>query len=891
MSNTSDFVETTGATFELEVGPYARGEIAVVSFHGTERMSRPFSFEVLATIGGGRSGIRAGDDLIGKRVCLWIEGTGRAPRAVRGIVASVQLEGVHLHDRTAVRLGIAPRLSLLKRRKGSRIFQDMSAVAVIDQVLGEWNVTRDVRLIGSYPKRSYCVQYQESDFAFVTRLLAEEGIFFFFAHPPEGNRDVEEILVLADDKGHYPTIDGHPTLVYRAAPDSPGMPLREHHVTRFATRTRLRPEAVLLRDYDFRRPKLDLSASALLPESNGRARVYEHHGNDQEPDVARDTATSKLEQHRRRAEMVHGESICRRLLPGSRFHLDEHDIPTENREYVVTRVDHKGRSGETSRGEREYENRFECVHSGICFRPPRPRRKVAQVVETAVVVGPQGSEIHTDEHGRIKVQVHWDLYGHHDERSSCFLRVSQTWAGTGWGFQFIPRVGMEVLVTFLGGDVDRPIVTGCVYNALNPPTYALPQGHTISAIRTQSTPGGDGFNELSFDDRKGKESVHLRAERDLREHVLHDHSLEIGHQQSIHVGAAQHQTVEGDQTENIHGDQRVNVAGNRTEAVGKDRSQVVHGDQRDETKGRRQVTVHGRDERTVHGPATDTIEKDFAIHVNGFHSVAVGLGSEHAKGTYYVRGDYLLGAAGIIKVSSDKALLLQCGESLIEITPKKIRLSAAEVEIVGARSASLTGNGPAVSLGESAEIVAKKLKILTPDASLELDRDARLDGKRVLLNCKDIDKPKNKDANQEPEETRQFKLTVKDPELLPYADKRYALLVDGLLIEGKTSADGLIDQKIPKNAERADLTLWIDEWPTGKKLTWRFDLAELPPVESLNGAQVRLKNLGYYEGEPSGKNDEATRIALVWFQKDHKLEPTGELDDATRAALGSAHGH
>jgi type VI secretion system secreted protein VgrG len=450
---------------------------------------------------------------------------------------------------------------------------------------------------------------------------------------------------------------------------------------------------------------------------------------------------------------------------------------------------------------------------------------------------------------------------------------------------------MEVMVTFLAGDQDTPIIIGCTYNATQPPPFHLPAERTRSGIRTRSTPGGDGYNEIAFGDTKGSESVSIRAERNFAELVLHDHSVDVRNDQAIHVAADQRVTVDGGQALNVHGDQRVTVggsaavviAGNHTEAVAGDRSETVTRDRR--------VTVHGQETKTVHGHARALIERDHALTVNGHHSVTIGLGSEGARSSHFVRGDHFLTTTGIIRASADGALVLQCGESRIEITPHQIKISAASLILEGSESASLSGKGPSMNLGENAEIVAKKLVLLTPDASVKLDGDASVRGKRVLLNCDKLDGLTKPAEAVAPESLRSFKLAVKDPELQPYKDKRYALLIDGVKREGQTTADGMIDEKIPREATRAALVVWIDAYPTGRKLEYQVDLRDLAPAATAAGAHERLSNLGYHAGDPKLASGDELKRAVAWFQRDHDIKQTGELDGPTLAEIENAHGH
>lgn len=409
-----------------------------------------------------------------------IQNPGQPARVVPGIVASVQPDGAAIvRDRRSYRIRIVPGLWLLKHRTTSRIFQDMSVPDIVSAVLDGASVPRTWKLGQSYPSREYCVQYQESDYAFLRRLLAEDGILFWFELPTSAGDG--ETMVLADNAQAYPLIagsafpNGGPRLLLRSVG---GMIQSDDNVHQFALRQRVRPTHVLLRDFDFRRPLLDLrseaesgptgisgTASAAILAATAQSgsdgtsqklRVYGHRGEYGEPEVNPARARVELEQRRRRSQVGEGASPCRRLLPGHRFHLDAAMTDLAG-EYVVPRVDHEGRGRQhtgsvtTADGHPSaYTNRFECVPADVVFRPKRPKPVLRQVLESATVVGPANEEIYTDAYGRIKVQFHWDLEGTRDERSSCWMRVVQAWSGAGWGFQLIPRAGKWALTVRAG---------------------------------------------------------------------------------------------------------------------------------------------------------------------------------------------------------------------------------------------------------------------------------------------------------------------------------------------------------------------------------------------------------------------------------------------------------
>lgn len=613
----------TTAPFQLNAGDFQAGELGVMSFTGVEEVNAPYSFSVLVW------GEALDDDaveatVVGSRATLALEvpaagAAGPAPRFIHGVIVSVVAEGRMADRRRLFRLTLVPQLWLLSKRVNSRIFQDMRVHEIVDAILDEYRIERRWRLLGSYPTRQYCVQYEESDLRFVTRILAEEGVFFYFEQPHATTNDGEVVAFGDSPTVSYLPIDGDPQLLYRRQDPTAGdgsLILEERFVTDFRIQTDIETDSVVLRDYDFERPLQDLTSQsvpqtepsigrasrALVPR--GALEEYRHHGDYQETDADAERATVHLEQLRARAREAHGASVCRRLHPGHRFDLRDHDVASVDGEYVVSAVRHSGRapgaqSHDSRAGGLVYENTFRCVSAATALRPPRPERPFRQALESAVVVGPAGEEIFTDVHGRIKVQFHWDRESKRDEHSSCWMRVMQASAGPGWGSQFIPRIGMEVLVGFLGGDVDRPVVVGCLFNASNPPPYGLPTDASRSGIRTRTTPGGGGSNEIAFEDAAGREQLYVHAQRNLDEAVGADRSATIG--------------------------------GDLREAVEHDRESTVGGTRRDQTAGDHLSTIQGAYRLVTEGSlsaevqagATASFAADVDTHVRGHHRSTV----------------------------------------------------------------------------------------------------------------------------------------------------------------------------------------------------------------------------------------------------------------------------
>jgi type VI secretion system secreted protein VgrG len=792
-------LDDTMTPFALTAGPYAAGRLRVLSFRGREASSRPFRFDVAIAVGD-TDAQDLESQLLGRPAVLSMQVPDGEPRNVCGIVAAVAAQDAFEQDQHAFHLRLVPRLWLLGKRKTSRVFQNETVPEIVGKVLDAARVPYRAALIGRYLVRTHCVQYQETDLAFVTRLLAEEGIFYFFEH------DTEETVVLCDSACCYEPIAGEPRLTYRYEQGGEGLVPAEHHVGRFARRRTIKTGAVLHRDYDFRRPMLDLRAEAKPSSLSGAAdgdtlpfeaeelRDYDHHGEDEQPYVDASTARVRLEQHRRRALAAEGASACRRLVPGFRFELVDHRMDALDSSYVVAHVEHKGRAPEVARGsEPVYANAFACVLAGVPLRPRRPERVLRQVAETALVVGPEGEEIHTDAHGRVKVQFPWDLEGEKNEHSSCWVRVAQGWAGAGWGLQLIPRIGMEVVVTFVGGDVDRPLVIGCVPNAANAPAFALPANRTRSGIRTRTTPSGDGFNELSFEDRKGGEQVYLHAERDLDVVVERNHTRLVKSDETVTIQHDRREVVLGDQTSRVHGRCVEAVLGSRASAVEGDSREVVTGHAELRVSQDLTTRVGGRDHREVIGTSDFVAKDDVNVRVRGCHTTLVGTREENRSYVLHVEGLTQLTGSGITEIRSEKALVLTCGRSSLRITDGKIEIVSPAV--------STTGEGGGLSIGEGtvrirakkdARIQAERVVLTTPDASVSLAKDAQIDGHRVLLNSPGsaIDPPPAKPV-------KPTTIALVDQRGKPMAHRRYMVtLADGSEVSGILDKNGKAEVEI-----------------------------------------------------------------------------------------------
>lgn len=528
-------------------------DLHVIRFHGREALSELFRFEI--DVASSDANI-APSSVIGRPGLLTMQ-IGDEPRHVHGMVLSFELttSGKQQHYYRAV---VVPDAWKAAHNQNLRIFQEMNAADIIDAVLGA--TSHRMALSGSYATRTYCVQYRESDWRFVSRLMEEEGMYAYFSHTSGGHE-----LVVADSPSAAGAIAGDTSLRFRPAA---GALAAGEHVSVFSYREAVRPDKVALTDYNFTNPSLELATSA----GGGDVEVYDYPGNYGDPGTGGGLAGARLEALAAAGRVGAGKSGCVRFMPGHTFSLTEHGSDSVNRGYALVSVVHRGQQPDSAQGDdgsvENYVNEFECIPDDVPYRTPRRTPKpTINGVQTAVVTGPSGEEIYTDEHGRVKVHFHWDRLGATDETSSCWLRVGQIWAGAGWGALYIPRIGHEVIVSFIEGDPDRPIITGSVYHGSNAPPYVLPAEKTKSTLRSSTTKGGGGNNELMFDDSAGAELVYMHAQKDLSVGIENDKNQTVGGNESLEVTGDRDKSIAGSETETVGGSKTITVSGAHTETI------------------------------------------------------------------------------------------------------------------------------------------------------------------------------------------------------------------------------------------------------------------------------------------------------------------------------------
>jgi len=574
--------------------------LQVAAFTGHEALNQPFSFD-LELVGERDLDLQS---LLHKQAFLRLCTSGAGIHGQFYRVAQGPRGRRLAHYQVCLR----PRLADLEHRLNQRIFQHLSVPQIIARVLNDHGLFGNhyrFHLSGYYPPREYCVQYRESDLHFIQRLCEEEGLHFHFQHDQSSHT-----LVFGDDQTVFPA-----QAPRRYQKDS-GLAAPTAAINRFNVRLETRSTGVAQRDYDFEnptRPLEHISRGEQLPDLEDYA--FAARCIDQQQGKQR--ARRALERHRCTFRQAHGLSDIPALSSGNLLTLTEHPHADWNTLWLLTEISHEGRqpqvleelatsSNTADSFQQGYRNSFRALPADTPFRPalahPKPCIDGSQ---TAVVTGPPGEEIHCDAHGRVKVQFHWDRAATHGDASSSWLRVASAWAGNGHGALSIPRVGMEVLVSFLEGDPDQPLITGCLYHARNRPPYELPAHKTRSVFKSLSSPGGGGFNELRIEDRKGQEQIYLRAQRDWQQVVEHDQVIQVGHERHDSVAANsyrelkadEHRTTRADRKTEIRADDHLNIGQSRHVRLGN--GYLLQADEEIHLKSAARVVIEAGSELTL----------------------------------------------------------------------------------------------------------------------------------------------------------------------------------------------------------------------------------------------------------------------------------------------------
>ncbi|MEM6485180.1 MAG: type VI secretion system tip protein TssI/VgrG [Pseudomonadota bacterium] len=647
-------------------------QFRVTEFSAQERLSQPFRYSIDLVSENHRI---SHNDVLTKACRIGIlDEEGNVFREANGVVAQFEYVA-RSTDWALYRAEVVPKLQFLAHRFDCRIFNDKNVLEIVEDVLQRAEV-RDYRTdtTEQYPPHEYVVQYRESDLNFICRLLEDAGMFYFFEH-----KDGAHNLVISDTKNCHTAIpNGSDTIEYN---DNTGLIADDEAMFRFAYGESVMTNQIALRDFDFEKPTGD-HMQVEAPAAGGMVlEAYDFPGMYVEPKEGDKHARVRHEALMAAKHSIHGATTCRRMTPGYYFTLENHDIAEANQRYLITSTNLSASQPaaiESQAGGREAVFHVDCTTIPLAepYRAPRrARRPVVEGIQTATVVGDSDSdEIFTDAHGRIKVKFHWDRREEKDRNSSGWVRIATAWAGAQWGAFALPRVGQEVVVNFLEGNPDAPLVTGSVYNGQNKPPYPLPENKTQSTLKSNTSPSGNGFNELRFEDKRDAEEVFMHAQKDMNQTVKNNKSVSVGAKETLTVGDTRSQTVEKDETITGNANRTTRIKGDDVETV---------------TDGMFKVTVDKGNNELWTSTGEQKIFTEAGAWIRSPTKIELISGA---------------GEQGKLVFTGDNEIVLSCGKS--SITLKKsgdIEISCKEFK-VGGQKVSLTASQE-TAIGVSSQVV------------------------------------------------------------------------------------------------------------------------------------------------------------------------------------------
>ena len=691
------------------------------SLRGREEMSRLFDFQL--DLLSPKKDINP-DDILGKNVTVKLALPDDSTRYFNGFVTRFSAgdqSGRYYQYRASVR----PWLWFLTRTTDCRIFQEMTVPDIVKKVFGDHS-TADFKfeLTGTYHKWTYCVQYRETDFNFISRLLEEEGIYYYVRHT-----DGHNTVVLTDSTSKHKPTPGYEKLSY-ISPEQVVKPELER-ITNWDFTREIQPGVYVHDDYDLERPSVELKTRKVLTRSYSPSdyEIYDYPGHYLQKPDGEQYAGVRIDEYGTQFETSQAMTNAKGIAVGSLFTLEHFPREDQNREHLILSASYaltfSGYEALPTDQGTEYQCSFVAMPSSQQFRPKRSTPKpFVQGPQTAVVVGPGGDEIYTDKYGRVKVQFHWDRYGKKDQNSSCWVRVSSPWAGKGWGGVHTPRIGQEVIVDFLEGDPDQPIITGRVYNAENPPPFGFPAGAVLSGVKS-NTHKGSGNNELSMDDTAGKERVFIHAQYNMDTVVEHDQTSTIHNNRTDKVDVDDDETVGGNQKLHVVKNQTINIDVNRKETVGGTETITITGHRSETVNGGEDVTVNGARSHTVNGAQTTTISLAEAHTVGAARAHTVGAAEAITVGAAQVIS---VGAAQMIDVGAVQSTNVGASQSTTVAAARSVTVGAAQTTKIAAALSTSVGadethsvtGGRTTSVGKDDKLSVGKNFVLTAADSISI---------------------------------------------------------------------------------------------------------------------------------------------------------------------------
>lgn len=692
------------------------------------------------------------EDIIGKRVTLRVTLSEDKNRYFNGFISRFLQTGAQT-GMPNYRATMVPWLWFLTKTTDCRIFQNKTVPDIIQQICKEYGFTDiKTKLQATYEPRDYCVQYRESDYNFVSRLMEQYGILYFFEHEKE-----KHTLVLTDNPDAHQPCPEQPTAKWNPQGSKS---MTEDVVTTLEVEKIFRPGKYALTDYNFETPSTSLLSeieTTIAVGGNTKYEVYDYPGEYEKKDQGKTLVKVRMEEQEVKHLYVTGTSSCRAFATGFRFDFEDYSRADLNQAYVLTTVSHTATvgdtytTGKTGDGSEAYTNAFICMPHTVPFRPPQITPKpIIQGPQTAVIVGPSGEEIYVDKYGRVKAQFHWDREGKFDEHSSCWMRVSQVHAGKSFGGIDTPRIGEEVIIAFLEGDADRPLIVGRVYNAKNMPPNGLPGAGMISGLKSNSTPGGDGNNCIMLDDTKGNELYNMNAQFNCTENVGNNRTTSIGVDESLSVGNNRTKKVKVDQSEDIGSNKKIHVGATHTEVVDGDKTMTIGGNHSETISGNETITVKTASAHTiilaralsvgagyqvtVGGAMNESIVGLKAEEIGGLKSVTViGNSSENTKANKSVdaTGNISEKAGKDIAMNAGKNIASSAGDNITETAGKDVTIKAGKNLLIDAGDKITIQTGKAmIQMSKNGDIVIEGKNISVTAKGGEIT----MDGKKILMN-------------------------------------------------------------------------------------------------------------------------------------------------------------
>jgi len=725
--------------------PLGENALVMERMAGSESLGRLFHYELSLASENASLKLNA---LLGKPMGLAVQLTDGSDRYFHGIVARCS-QTAHRGQFASYQVTLKPWLWLLSRTSDCRIFQSKTVPDIVKQVFRDLGFSDfEDALTRSYREWDYCVQYRETSFDFVSRLMEQEGIYYYFRHEQE-----RHVLVLCDAYGAHSTAPGYARVPFYPLDDQ----MRERdHIHDWHLAHEVQPGSLALNDYDFQRPsaRLEVRSSIAREHSNADYPLYDYPGEYVQSKDGEQYARNRIEAIQAQYEQIRLKGNARGLGSGHLFSLTDYPRDDQNREYLIVDSEYtitqdlyeSGRGSESF----QFDSSLTCIDASQVFRPlPLTVQPIVQGPQTAMVVGPKGEEIWTDQYGRVKVHFYWDRHDQSNENSSCWIRVSQNWAGKNWGSIQIPRIGQEVIVSFLEGDPDRPIITGRVYNAEQTVPYDLPANATQSGTKSRSSKGGTpaNFNEIRMEDKKGEEQLFIHAEKnqdievenDETHWVGHDRSKTIDNDETVHVKHDRTETVDNNETitigvdrsekvgnnetitigvnrtEQVGSNETISIGANRTESVGSNETISIGANRTESVGSNETISIGANRTESVGSSERTTIGADRTALITANEYVLIGADLATMAGgneSHYVRGERNSRVLKDDNLHVGKNFVLKAGDSItLQTGAASIVMKKDGTIVIRGKNISIDGSG-AINVKAAKNIVMKGQKIL-----------------------------------------------------------------------------------------------------------------------------------------------------------------------------------